>query len=726
MFKQVILLLFPLYCFGQISGTVKDNNNQPLEGVDVIVTSTSVTTQTDSQGIFTLNYDIPSNTLLYFSKEMYESQSLIYNNDKDISITLEKRYIDIDEVVVSSINQKLSNSQTTNIQSKKMNQLNASTFDLVESLSQISGVSESSTGNGIKKIVVRGLSGMRVVTLMNGIRVENQQWGGDHGIGFTDLGVGKVELVKGPASIMFGADALGGALYFSDENYLDQKKIQANLTSTFESSSMRFNNKLGVKWAYKRLKSNTHIEYGNAADYKMPNNRYLFNSRYSNTALKTSMGYNMRNWVMNLRYQYNYNILGVPAHSHDKEPTLQQLSSSTQNRYPTRPTQFNAQHLINLENKFYFGTKTLKATLSNSTNHLEEFEAWTVPEIDMILGSNQLNLDYSMPISQMLKWSLGTQAAFLNNKNREARTQLLPDATTNDIGAYTLLELTKNSFTAQAGFRYDNRSVELMDNSFSKEFNAYSATLGISKKVENQHIRLSYSSAFRTPHFSELLANGVHHGTQRHEIGETDLVSEVGNQIDLSYEWNNKHLGVIINPYYHIINDFIALNPKDSTINNYPVYKYEQEDNVTIKGLEMNLHYHPHFAHQLHIEETITLLEGKNENNYLALMPANKFQTAVKYYFDESKNKIQLHHAFIDYTYHSAQNKVAENESVSEEYGLINLGTNITFNNRPDFELILGVKNITNKSYISHLSRLKSYGIPHEGRSYFIKLSSTI
>ena len=61
---------------------------------------------------------------------------------------------------------------------------------------------------------------MRVVTYLNGARVENQQWGGDHGLGFTDLGLGKVELIKGPASIMFGADALAGALYFVDDSYV--------------------------------------------------------------------------------------------------------------------------------------------------------------------------------------------------------------------------------------------------------------------------------------------------------------------------------------------------------------------------------------------------------------------------------------------------------------------------------------------------------------------------
>jgi iron complex outermembrane receptor protein len=331
-----------------------------------------------------------------------------------------------------------------------------------------------------------------------------------------------------------------------------------------------------------------------------------------------------------------------------------------------------------------------------------------------------------MPISNTLNWTFGTQLGQQENTNKEARTQLIPDGSTTDLGGYSLLEYSKNSFTSQLGLRFDKREIELQDNTFSKKFDAFSATLGLSKKGQKQHIRVSYSSAFRTPHFSELLADGVHHGTKRYEIGDKNLIAEKGHQFDIAYEWTGEHLGLIINPYFHLINDFIALNPKDSIIDNTPVYKYEQVNNVTIKGIEMNVHYHPHFAHHLHFEESLTIMEGKEGNSFLALMPAHKSQTLVRYYFDKTQKKVQLHNTFFEYVYTAAQDKVAENESPSKAYGLFNLGMNISIDKIPNFELTLGVKNVTNKSYISHLSRLKSYEIPHEGRSYFIKLCSTL
>ena len=197
------------------------------------------------------------------------------------------------------------------------------------------------------------------------------------------------------------------------------------------------------------------------------------------------------------------------------------------------------------------------------------------------------------------------------------------------------------------------------------------------------------------------------------------MIAEKGHQFDIGYEWTGEHLGLIINPYFHLINDFIALNPKDSIIDNTPVYKYEQVDNVSIKGIEMNVHYHPHFAHHLHFEESLTIMEGKEGNSFLALMPAHKSQTLVRYYFDKTQKKVQLHNTFFEYVYTAAQDKVAENETPSKAYGLFNLGMNISIDKLPNFELTIGVKNVTNKSNISHLSRLKSYEIPHEGSVIF-------
>jgi iron complex outermembrane receptor protein len=722
----ISLILFCTNAFAQLTGVVLDADNNPLPMADIFFEPYSVSLQTDSYGQFSLKSVVPTSSIIVISKEGYKTQSFkISPNDDFVSLKLDKLHIEINEVEVSSINQKLSSNQSINLQSKSLNNINDNSSSLVESLSHISGVEELSTGVGINKVVVRGLSGMRVVTYLNGARIENQQWSGDHGLGFTDLGIGKVELVKGPASIMFGADALGGAIYFVDESYVSSGQSEFKLLSHFESALLRSNNQIVAKWAKNNFRMNTYAEYGSAADYKLPQGEYLFNSRFSNLAFKTAIGYSKNKWLMNMRYQYNHNMSGIPAHSHDAEPTLDQLSSSSQNRYPTRPTQFVTNHLWLFQNTFFINSSTLKVDLINSNNRLEEFEAWTVAEMDAVLNSSQINTTFSKAFNPHLTWTIGNQNAFQTNKNKPARSKLLPDAEIMDFGIFSNIDYHKNNWSLLFGIRFDNRDIETISQSYSNNFNALSSSLGISKSWNEHRIRLTYSSAFRTPHFSELLANGPHHGTKRYEIGDTNLKEEKGNQIDATYEWANEHLGLIINPFYHQIDDFIVLNPQDSLIDGMPVFLFQQEESVNLKGVEMNLHYHPHFLHQLHIEENISIIEGRNAGNqFLPLIPANKFQSKLRYYLIR-ENKSRIKEISLDYVYYASQENVAINEAPSDAYGLLNTALYFESKNK-NINFSIGVKNVLNQTYTPHLSRLKSYEIPSVGRSYYLKLCLTL
>ena len=604
--KKIIVIFFCLssiFSFAQQKFVVTNIQDKPLANTDVYIYPLAVTTQTDDNGILDIDIELPPKSILVFSKEGYETFSFNFEKSNDnIRITLQKLHIEINEVEVSAINHQLSTNQVVALSSLPINSFSDNSLNFVERLSHIPGVYEKSTGTGINKVTVRGLSGMRLVTYLNGASLENQQWGGDHGLGFTDLGIGKVELIKGPASIMFGADALAGALYFVDDSYVSSGQCELKLVSNFESALMRYNNQIISKWAKNKLRMNTYAEYGSAADYRMPNGNYLFNSRYNNLALKTAIGYSTSNWIINLRYQLNSNVMGIPAHSHDASPTLEQLTSSNQDRYENRPTQIVNNHIISLDNILFFNENTLKLGLAHSNNKLQEFEKWTRADYDIELSSSQLNISYVKQLNQAISWTFGSQSAIQNNKNNPTTSQLIPDAKTNDLGVFSNLDYVVNDWSFLFGTRFDYRKINAESNSFENDFNALSTSLGFSKIFNDHKLKFSYSSAFRTPHISELLSDGVHHATMRYEVGDPDLIEEKGNQLDLTYEWSDEHLGLIINPFYNNIDDFIILSPQDSIINNNPLYVYEQLDNVQLKGIEMNIHYHPHFIHQLHIE----------------------------------------------------------------------------------------------------------------------------
>ncbi|MDG1189307.1 MAG: TonB-dependent receptor, partial [Flavobacteriales bacterium] len=505
-------------------------------------------------------------TLIFFSKESYESKSIKYLSENEFNIRLNKLHIEINEVEISAINQKLSSNQAIALQSLVFNSVNDNTLNIVERLTHISGVDKQSTGTGINKVTVRGLSGTRLVTYLNGARIENQQWGTDHGIGFTELGIGKAELIKGPASLMFGADALAGVLYFVDDSYVNSGTSKLKFVSSLQTALMRFNNIIISKWAKNNFRMNTYAEYGSAADYRMPNGDFLFNSRFNNLALKTAMGYSTKNVIMNLRYQFNNNISGIPAHSHDAEPTIEQLTSSSQDRYVTRPTQFVNNHLFSLQNTFFINEKTLKVDLAHSNNKLQEFDKWTRPEYDIELSSSQLNISLVKPFNESLKWTTGSQAAVQSNINNPTTSQIIPDAKIIDFGLYSNIDYDVNDWSFLFGARYDYREINTISLSYENEFNALSGALGFSKRLRDHNIKVSCSSAFRTPHFSELLSDGGHFATIRYELGDANLKQEKGTQIDLTYEWADEHLGLIINPFFNNVDDFIVLSPTDSIV----------------------------------------------------------------------------------------------------------------------------------------------------------------
>ena len=727
--KKIIVIFFCLssiFSFAQQKFVVTNIQDKPLANTDVYIYPLAVTTQTDDNGILDIDIELPPKSILVFSKEGYETFSFNFEKSNDnIRITLQKLHIEINEVEVSAINHQLSTNQVVALSSLPINSFSDNSLNFVERLSHIPGVYEKSTGTGINKVTVRGLSGMRLVTYLNGARLENQQWGGDHGLGFTDLGIGKVELIKGPASIMFGADALAGALYFVDDSYVTSGQSEFKIISSFESALMKYNNQIISKWAKNKLRMNTYAEYGSAADYRMPNGNYLFNSRYNNLAIKTAIGYSTSNWIINLRYQLNSNVMGIPAHSHDASPTLEQLTSSNQDRYENRPTQIVNNHIISLDNILFFNENTLKLGLAHSNNKLQEFEKWTRADYDIELSSSQLNISYVKQLNQAISWTFGSQSAIQNNKNNPTTSQLIPDAKTIDLGVFSNLDYVVNDWSFLFGTRFDYRKINAESNSFENDFNALSTSLGFSKIFNDHKLKFSYSSAFRTPHISELLSDGVHHATMRYEVGDPDLIEEKGNQLDLTYEWSDEHLGLIINPFYNNIDDFIILSPQDSIINNNPLYVYEQLDNVQLKGIEMNIHYHPHFIHQLHIEERISIMEGKSsKDQFLPLMPANTFQTSIKYYF-LNKNIFNCREVSFDHIYNSSQKKVANNESPTDDYSIIN--ASLLFGSKSNkINLLIGVRNLLNVEYTPHLSRLKSYEIPHVGRSYNLKLCLTI
>jgi len=304
---------------GVISGKVF-LDNEPAIGAEVYIKEISKGTVVNENGAFILKGLALGKVNLNFSYVGAKTQTKIITvtkNTPEVVVYLVSDANTLDEVVISVPGSKLQKDLVVNVEKKKLTDINiSSAVTLAESITNINGVSQTSTGVSIGKPVIRGLSSNRVVTFAQGTRIENQQWGGDHGLGLSSNGTSSVEVIKGPASLLYGSDAIGGVLYFVDEGFTNEK-VEGFLETGYFTNARSLATRAGVKLNFGKFKVNTNIGYTQAGDYKLSeasdfDGDRLFNSRFSDRNAKISLGWDGDKVQSKLTYSILNNFLGIP------------------------------------------------------------------------------------------------------------------------------------------------------------------------------------------------------------------------------------------------------------------------------------------------------------------------------------------------------------------------------------------------------------------------------
>ena len=677
--KFVILLVF-LCQLGHsqiLKGKVVDNNKgDGVPFAELFCLETQNGTISDSEGNWELenmvNFQI---TLLIKADEFDNKLIKVENLNSELIIQLEQSHIHLDEVIVSTSDSKLQRYSTFPVESRKIADLSKiEQTNLIDAMSNIPGIYNFSTGNGIAKPVIRGLSGMRVLTSQNGLRLENQQWGADHGFAVLNLGIDRVEVIKGPSSLIYGADALGGVIYLADEPYANFNKNEFKASTKFESNSMATFNKISYKTSRKNLRFAVYGGYFSRANYAIgssdffnPSNKeYVTNSKNSGGSFKTAVGYNKNNWITNLRYQLLYFQNCLPGHTHDSIWEASSFLSSNQTRSYSIPAQKIFNHLAQWENKFYFKNDEVITQLGFTSNELKEFgEKVFTPGIDMTLQNYSFNVRWKHHFNDHFEIISGSQGMFqINSNGPKAEEILVPNAGFNDLGAFSLLKGTFNLWNIQAGARYDQRKVKTKEliSGFDKRFSGVNYSAGISRSSKTLTTRINASTGFRPPHISELLADGVHHATMQYLVGDRNFKSERANQVDFYLGTHFDHLEVVINPFINQINNYIYKiqrfddndHPERDDYSGLFIFDMKQTDAVFYGG-DIAIHYHPHIAHWLHLESNLSLLSNQDS---LPFIPQNRINNTIKVDF-KSGNKLNLNSISTQYIYFFDQNSVA-------------------------------------------------------------------
>lgn len=716
-----------IYAQNKISGKVIDKATyEPLNSATLYFPELETGTSTDETGNFSIEL-AEGNYKLIVSSIGYKTKSILISSpfDQKITIALSESAIEMEEVIVSTPFHKLQSENVMKVEQKKITELRTNgAVTLAEGITTIAGVESISTGNSIGKPVIRGLSSNRVLVYAQGIRLENQQFGAEHGLGINDAGIESVEVIKGPASLLYGSDALGGVLYINPERFANNDTSSADASVNYFSNTKGYSTNAGYKSSSNGFKFLFRGSLAEHSDYKTSRYR-VTNTRFKERDFKVGIGYQALKFKTEFRYNLNNSKLGLP----------EEIGIQSTNKTPLFPFQNIDNHIFSSKSKLFFDASSLDITLGYIYNNRKEFEEEQseveqneneMPDavLYMKLKTFNYNVKYNLPKFGRVETIVGVQGINQTNTNY-GKEILIPDATTTDIGVLATSHIHFEKIDIQVGGRYDYREINI-ENNVSTNFNAFTGALGFKTNIfKKVTARLNLASGFRAPNLSELSSDGIHEGTNRYEIGDLGLKNEQNFQVDLALEFKNQHFELFANAFYNQINDYIFLTPNGEFIDGNPVFLYQQE-NARLYGGEFGFHLHPHPLDWLHLESSFETVTGQQDNeDYLPLIPANSLTNTLR--VELNSKAIEKRYAFIKVRSTFTQNNVSVFETESEGYNLLSAGLGGTFqlfNN--DIDIIVAATNILNTKYIHHLSRLKPDSILNMGRNINVGITYTM
>lgn len=716
----------------KVYGKILDQDNLPLAGATIFAPDINKGTVSNAKGGYELS-NLPNGSVkIQFSFVGYTNriETVVLNGKNiELNITLKQTIIDAEEIVITGGYNSTQHENAVKIDVLKFSPLTIkSSPNFAETLTQVPGVDMISKGSGVSKPVIRGLSMNDILVLNNGVRFENYQYSSHHPLGIDEFGIEDVEIIKGPASLLYGSDAIGGVINFIKERPAPVGSIVGDYNMQLFSNTLGLTSNLGIKGASKKFFAGFRIGQKTNADFLQGGGAFAPNSRFNEISFKANAGFTDKIGTFKLFYDFNNQKLGlvedeaidaIKERGRENKIWYQELNN----------------HLISSQNKLYLGKFKLDINSAYQNTELIHFGDLNVYEIQMKLATFTYEAKLHLPSQGNSEYIIGFQGFNQTNTNLNDReTKLLPDASTNNYSAFGLIQYTFfKKLKVQTGIRYDSKiistqAIGLPANpmtyrpALDKSYGSFSGSLGSTYNFsEELLLRVNFAAAYRTPNLAELTSNGQHE--LRYEIGDQNLVPENAYEADLSIHYHRDNYTFDIAGFYNIVNNYIFISPTDeTTLTGIDIFRYKQI-NSTLYGGEAGLHIHPNPIKWLHFKATFSSVIGKQENgNYLPFVPAHK----LKFELQTEKNKLLfLHNAFISINTTTAfnQNNAAPDETSTKGYTLLDLsiGGSIKLKNQL-VSLSLSASNLLDTKYIDHLSTLKEVHLYNPGRNISLSM----
>jgi iron complex outermembrane receptor protein len=651
---------------------------------------------------------------------------------------VDNQTVELDEVVLSlPFNQTLGKS-VIKVDKINFDNLNPILKQYIsKSISKLPGISIISTGPGISKPSIRGLSYDRVVVYNQGVRLENQQWGDEHGIGVSTSGINSIEVIKGPSYVLYGSDAMGGVLYIEPERYSDDFSV--DYMGLYNSNYNGITNNLGVKGSSGKFSYILRANMMDNQSFSTPDGE-VENTWFKENDIQAGLKYETEKFSSDLRLTMNFSELGLPEmeeghDDHDEEGHDDHDEEGHEDHY-----QEISHTTLTWKNSLDLGNDhVLNVTLGRQLNERQEFGGHEEEEeghddheeeghddhddhegheegeaeLDMELSTNTLDINLVMPQSDIFNLIIGTNILSQENKNF-GHEELIPDAEKKDFGLYGLGQITMENGAALIGVRYDSRSIT--SEMGSADFSNFNGSFGIKRDFENSTLRFNLSSGYRAPNLIELFADGVHHGSFRYEKGNSSLVAEKSFQTDINFDIVNEDSTVSFDLFYNDISDYIYISPSRDRMDGYSVYNYMQQDSY-LWGGEINYSKNTGFDWLSYNTSLGYIFAESADGEALPFIAPLTFNQVFN--IDFSSN----YSLEIDFLAKAKQGRVAMFEEETDGYSVLNLSGNwMTSFLENDLNIFWSVNNVFDTEYYDHLSRFKTAGIEEMGRNISVGL----
>lgn len=748
-------------CTNSISGTVLQRaNREPIPGAIIYLKGTKFYAESTPNGAYAIKKVCPGTYTLVCEISGFNKVELPIEikNNKTHLFELEENQQELQEVIVQGHHSEHTAQMNSVLSEEEKKE--KSGLPLGELLKGLSGVQSLQTGSSISKPVIHGMHSSRVIILNQGVRQEGQQWGSEHAPEIDPFISKNIQVIKGPAGLRYGGDAIGGIVMMEPDPLPDTVKLAGEVQSVYFTNGRQW---VGSGYLEGTIPSIQGLGWRVQGTIKNGGNihtpaYYLANTGVREQNFSTNIGIKRNHWGSELFYSYFHTIIGIYAGSHignvgDLENAIARTRPASQftpedfTRVIDRPNQDVIHQMVKSKGYYKFSNDAyLRGNIAFQLNDRLELDVLragkNINTLIFNLGtlSGEILYDESS-MGKLWKGQYGftfqSQANLTSGNNIRTPTisnNLLPNYFASSLGIFGIKKMIKPTYDIEVGFRFDSRNIEThrvrVSNTrqfFSDEKNFLGASASIGgtyrwTKYFEQHLILA--QAFRPPNPSELFSNGVHHGAASFEIGNPGLRGEKSSNISLNSIFNNEKVYVELGLYTNLITDFVYLRPLVNKGNPvyfvtvrgaFPGFAYEQID-ARFSGLDSKINVK--LSSKLSLQQKIDIVNAYDVRNkqFIVNIPPYRYDVSLRYSFNKDKQ-----YAGIGFTRVDQQHRVdplSDFLAPPAGYELLELNWGATFK---QFDVGIRVSNALNNGYRDYMNRFRYY-VDEQGRNVSFRI----